>query len=259
MKQIRRLTVVKYLVTCACIATTLALVSCNNGSTNSSTEARDSSPSASADANQQVEKEKPAPGTGNVQGQVFYNSKPVENIEVKLCESFNQFVGGCDGESYTAKTDKDGYYVIKDVVPKTYQALLTRVFNTGSYIFATTGVAGISATEYNITADKTLFIEPTHLFKVDLKLLKPPAAGKVSPQNLELSWEAYPDAAYYRFSIYPEDVSVTANYINERIEGTTFAIDQPLPKGTYRWVVEAYNSRDQKLAESADDIKFTVQ
>ncbi|MBD1909494.1 MULTISPECIES: hypothetical protein [unclassified Leptolyngbya] len=258
MKKISNLMVVKYLAACVCIAATMTLVSCNN-STGSQADAGDSSPSVSAAANEQVEKVKPAIGTGNVQGQVFYNEKLVENIEVKLCETFNQFVGGCDGKSYTAKTGKDGYYVVKNVEPRTYQALLTRVFNTDSYIFATTGVAGISATEYNVTADKTLFIDPTNLFKVDLKLVNPAAAAKVSAQNLELRWDAYPDAAYYRFSIYPEDVSVTANYINERVEGTSFALDQLLPKGTYRWVVEAYNSNDQKLAESADDIKFTIQ
>ena len=34
-----------------------------------------------------VEKVKPEPGTGKVQGKVFYKSKPAVGIEVKLCES----------------------------------------------------------------------------------------------------------------------------------------------------------------------------
>lgn len=233
---------------CACI-TAIALTGCNNG-TNSA--------SITAPSTKQVEKAKPAPGKGNVQGQVFYNSQPVENIEVQLCESFSQFVGGCSGKIYEATTDKDGYYVVTDVDPGKYQVLLTRVFNTDSYIFATTGVAGVSSTEYDIAADKTLFIDPTHLFKLDLKIVNPAAGSKVSSQNLELRWDAYPDAAYYKFSIYPEDISVTASYIDERVDGTSFGIDEPLPKGTYRWRVEAYNSSDQKLAESSDDIKFTV-
>src|SRR5436309_7289215 len=41
-----------------------------------------------------TEKEKPAPGKGNVQGKVFYNGKPVEGIEVKLCETYSQYVSG---------------------------------------------------------------------------------------------------------------------------------------------------------------------
>jgi hypothetical protein len=103
-----------------------------------------------------------------------------------------------------------------------------------------------------------LFVSPTNLFKGDLKLLNPKAGAKVSAQNLELKWEPYPDAVYYKFSIYPEEMSVSSPYVNERLEGTSFAIDKPLEKGTYRWQVNAYNSDDRKLAESSNDIKFTI-
>lgn len=205
-----------------------------------------------------VEKVKPAPGTGNVQGQVFYNSKPAENIEVKLCETFNQFLGGCGGKTYTARTDKEGEYVITSVEPKVYEGLLARVFDTDSSVFATTGLAGISSAKYEITADKTLFITPTHLFKSDLKLVNPKAGAKVSSQNLELKWEPYPDAAYYKFSIYDDDAAATSPYVGERVDGTSFGIDKPMSKGTYRWQVTAYNGADRKLAESSRDIKFTV-
>ncbi len=51
------------------------------------------------------EKEKPAADKANVQGKVFYNEKPVANIEVKLCEKFSQYVGGCSGQTFTVKTD----------------------------------------------------------------------------------------------------------------------------------------------------------
>ncbi len=205
-----------------------------------------------------VEKIKPAPGTGNVQGKVLFNSKPVENIEVKLCETFNRFLGGCSGKTLTARTDKDGEYVITNVEPKVYEGLLARVFDTDSYIFATTGIAGTSANKYEVTADKTLFVSPTNLYKADLKLLNPKAGSKVSAQGLELKWEPYADAAYYKFSIFPDEASVTAPYVNERVDGTSFGIDKTLEKGTYRLRVEAFNGSDKKLAESSDDIKFTV-
>jgi len=178
-----------------------------------------------------VEKVKPAPGTGNVQGKVFYNSKPVENIEVKLCETFSRFLGGCGGQTYSAMTDKDGEYVITNIVPKTYESLLARVFDTDGYVFATTGI-GISAAKYEVVAGKTLFIPTTHLFKSDLKIDKPQAGARVSTQNLELAWKAYPDAAYYKFSLFPEDSSITSPYVNERVSETTFHVDKPLQKGT---------------------------
>ena len=66
----------------------LTVLSCKLWNKSSSTNSTNSSNTA-AEAETGVEKVKPAAGTGNVQGKVFYNSRPAENIEVKLCESFN--------------------------------------------------------------------------------------------------------------------------------------------------------------------------
>lgn len=252
----------KWMIRCVCVIVAISLTSCkmNNGN---------SRPAGSANANAAataepdrgeigVEKVKPAPGTGNVQGKVLFNGKPVENIEVKLCETFNRFLGGCGGKTYTARTDKDGEYVIANVPPKVYEGLLARVFDTDSYVFATSGFAGLSSNKYEVSADKTLFASPTNIFKGDLKLLNPKAGAKVSAQNLELKWETYPDAVYYKVSIFPEDASVTSPYVNQRVEGTSFSVDKSLEKGTYRWQVEAFNSADKKLSESSNDINFTV-
>lgn len=206
-----------------------------------------------------AERVKPAPGTGNVQGKVFFNSEPVENIEVKLCEKFSRFVSGCSGQTYTARTAKDGEYVITNVPPKTYEALTARVFETDGYVFATTGLGGISSAKYDVVSDRTFFVPPIHLFKSDLKTVSPKAGSKVSAEKLELKWNEYPDAAYYKFSTYADDVSVTSPYINERVEGTSFEVNKPMQKGTYRFQVTAYNKDDKKLAESSSDLKFTVQ
>ena len=212
----------------------------------------------SAEPVEGVEKVKPAPGTGNVQGKVLYNNAPVENIDVRLCETFSRFLSGCGGKIYTAKTDKDGDFVITNVPPKEYEGLTVRVFDTDSYVFATTGIAGISSAKYNVEADKTLFVRPTHLFKGDLQVLNPKAGSTVSGQNLELQWQAYPDAAYYKFSLSPNDHLVTPPYINERVDGASFKVNKPLEKGTYRFKVEAFNKSDRKLSETPDDINFTI-
>lgn len=224
-----------------------------NGSSNRSSETSRSTNTASG-----IEKIKPAAGTGNVQGKVLFNSKAAENIEVTLCEKFNQFFGGCDGKKFVAHTDSDGEYVITNVPPKTYEALTARVFETKFYVFATTGITGLASSKYEVEADQTLFVTPTNLFKSDLKTVSPKAGEKLSADKLELRWAAYPDAAYYKFSIYPEDMTVTSPHINERVEATSFAVDKPLPKGTYRWQVQAFNDNDVKLAESDRDIKFTI-
>ena len=254
MKSTRMLLAVISIVAVA----SLTLTNCKVNKSSRSTSESSSSPVSVDSTAPGVEKVKPAPGTGNVQGVVLYNSKPAENIEVKLCETFNQYFGGCGGKTYTARTDKDGEYVIANVEPKVYQGLLAKVFDTDSSVFATTGIAGISSAKYEVAADKTLFITPTHLFKGDLKLLNPKAGAKVSTKDLTLKWEPYPDAAYYKFSIYADDAGVTSPYIGERVDDTSFVIDKPLQKGSHRWQVTAYNSADKKLSESSRDIKFTI-
>lgn len=245
----------KWMSVSLCVVFAISLWSCKKPET---TKPSNSSAAHSDGGETGTEKIKPSPGTGNVQGKVIYNGKPVENIEVRLCETFNQYFGGCGGKTFTAKTDKDGEYVITNVPPKEYEGLLVSVFDTDTSIFATTGIAGISAKKYPVVADKTLFVRPTSIYKVDLMLLNPKAGAKVSADKLELKWEPYADAAYYKFSIFPDEATVTSPYINERVDDPSFTIDKPLEKGTYRWQVEAYNSADQKLAESSRDIKFTI-
>lgn len=205
-----------------------------------------------------VEKVKPAPGTGNVQGKVLYNNAPVENIDVRLCETFSRFLSGCGGKIYTAKTDKDGDFVITNVPPKEYEGLTVRVFDTDSYVFATTGIAGISSEKYNVVADKTLFVRPTHLFKGDLQVVYPKAGSTVSGENLELKWAPYPDASYYKFSLSPNEHLVTPPYTNQRVDDPSFKVNKPLDKGTYRFKIEAFNKSDRKLSETPDDIEFTI-
>lgn len=232
-----------------CVFTAVALTSCKPGK---------KSADAAKPGETGIEKVKPAAGTGNVQGKVLYNSKPAENIEIKLCEKFSRYLSGCGGQILTARTDKDGEYVITNVPPKTYEALTARVFETDSYVFATSGLAGISSAKYEVVADKTFFVTAIHLFKGDLKTLNPKAGAKVTATGLELKWDPYPDAAYYKVSTFAEDHSVTSPYINERVEGTSFAVTKPFPKGEYRYQVTAYNKDDRKLSESSSDIKFTV-
>lgn len=221
---------------------------------------RETSPNTNTtDKTDQVEKVKPSPGTGNVQGKVLYNGAPVENIEVRLCEQFSRFLSGCGGQTYTAKTDKDGDYVITNVPPKEYEGLTVRVFDTDSYVFATTGIAGISAAKYKVEDGKTLFVNPTNLFKADLKLTNPKAGSSVSDPVVDFKWDAYPDAAYYKLTLTPDNHLSESRYINQRVDGTSFKATKALEKGGYRWKVEAFNSSDKKLSESGDGITFTVQ
>lgn len=244
----------RLLVVLICLVTAIVLTGCSKKASPTNATASDSADSVY----EGVAKVQPAPGTGNVQGKVLYNNVPAENIEVKLCETFSRFLSGCGGKTYTVRTDKEGDFVIANVEPKEYEGLTVRIFDTDAYVFATTGIAGISAAKYKVVADKTLFVKPTHLFKADLKTMNPKAGSTVSADGLELQWEAYPDAAYYKFSLHHNNHMVEAPYVNERVEGTSFKVSKRLEKGSHRWKVEAFNSSDRKLSETADDINFTV-
>jgi hypothetical protein len=207
-----------------------------------------------------VEKEKPSAGKGNVQGKAFFNEKPAENVEVKLCETFSRFVSGCGGEVFTTRTDSNGEYLIKDVPPRTYEGLTVKVFNTNYYVFATSGI--VQTAKYKIEPDQTFFAPDTHLFKNDLKLVSPKAGAKSDGNNIEVKWDSYPDAAYYKFSIYA-DTNTGAkpeyDFIKRRVDGLSFVLDKPLTSGTYTCAVEAYNGNDIKLSQNSGDIKFTVK
>ncbi len=206
-----------------------------------------------------VEKEKPSAGKGNVQGKAFFNGQPAAGVEVRLCEKFSRFVGGCGGEQFTTKTDAAGEYLIKDVPPRIYEGLTVKVFETPYYVFATSGI--VQSAKYKIEEGKTFFAPDTNLFKQDLKLVSPKAGSKVGPEGIEVKWDSYPDAAYYKLSIFADTASGAKpeyDYINRRVDGESFSLDKPLTPGAYTCRVDAFNGNDIKLAQSPGDIKFTV-
>ena len=207
-----------------------------------------------------TEKEKPAAGKGNVQGKALFNEQPAVGVEVKLCLKFNRFMGGCSGESFTTKTDDAGEYLIKNVPPGLYEGLTVKVFNTPYYVFATSGY--VAAAKYNIEADKTYFAPDTNLFKNDLKVVSPKMNAKLGPENVEVKWDAYPDAAYYKLSVYAETATGAEppyDFIGRRVDELSIVIDKPLKAGGYYLRVDAYNESDHKLAQNGTDVKFTVK
>lgn len=206
-----------------------------------------------------VEKEKPSPGKANVQGKALYNGQPAAGVEVKLCEKYSRFVGGCGGEMFKTTTDDKGEYLFKDVPPRIYEGLAVKVFDTPYEVFATSGI--VSAAKYKVEEGKTFFAPDTNLFKQDLKLLSPKAGSQIAPENIEVKWDSYPDAAYYKMSIHADTASgakAEYDFIGRRVDGQSFTLNKPLAPGSYNPRVEAYNANDIRLAQTPGDIKFTV-
>lgn len=232
----------------------VVLASCGgDGGTTGSTSAPAATTTTAAP---QVEKVKPAAGTGNVQGKVLYDDQPAAGIEVKVCETFSRFLSGCSGAEHKAQTGPDGEYVIVNVPPKEYQALLVRVFDTDLFQFAQSGV--VAAKTYTVEADKTLFVDTTHLFKSDLQVREPASGSSIGGAGVSVRWDAYASAAYYKLSLQPDGGTAPSPVSGQRVEATSFTVPSSLPVGKYRVRIEAYNAKDRKLAEGPDDYTFTV-
>lgn len=203
-----------------------------------------------------AERAKPAAGKGNVQGKVLYNDQPVEGIEVKICEEFNTFMGvKCEGKTSQTKTDKDGVYVLADLEPKTYGGLTAKVFKSDYFVYPQEGI--MTPQKFAVVADKTIFARDINLFKDDIKITNPKAGSKVDAKNIELKWDAYPDAAYYKINLYTEGGGLPP-LSDERVDDPNYTVTENIANGKYTFKVVAYNAHDHKLAESSDDIKFTV-
>src|SRR6202011_2364958 len=113
------------------------------------------------------------------------------------------------------------------------------------YVFATSGFVG--SAKYKLEANETFFAPDSNLFKSDLKLVNSKAGAQVDANNIERKWESYSDAAYYKFSINAGSSSgaeTNLDYINKRIDGTSYVLDKPLAPGSYECRVTAYNSND---------------
>lgn len=188
-----------------------------------------------------------------MQGKVLWNDKPAANIEVTRGEKFSSILG-MSGKQFKARTDKNGDYVIKNVPPKEYEGLTARVFDTDTVIFIQTGI--MESQKYNVEAGQTLFVNPTNLFKSDLKVLYPKAAATIPAGVTTFKWAAYPSASYYKFNLYPDDYLKGVSAYDQRVDGTTFKVEKPLPKGGYRIEIAAYNNSDHKISQSGDGYKF---
>jgi hypothetical protein len=202
--------------------------------------------------------EAPKSGQSNLWGQVKFNSKPAEKIEVKLCETLNSFNMQCGGKTYKTVTNPEGEYLIENVVPKTYGGLIVKVFNSNFYVFEATQYGGMPK-KYELKADETFYATTRNLFKDDLKPLSPKANSNSNGQDLELAWQAYPEATYYKMSlIWSGKEYKDSPYVGEKVEGTTFKADKAIEDGQYWFQLEAFNADDVKIAQSERAYKINI-
>ena len=94
------------------------------------------------------------------------------------------------------------------------------------------------------------------IYKLDLKITSPKSEAVLKDSKLSLSWDAYTNSAYYKISLRPEKGDYI--YFDRKIDDTKLLTDIDLVDCKYSLKVEAYNSNDVKIAESSEDLKFSV-
>ena len=197
--------------------------------------------------------EAPADGKGNVFGEIRWNSKGAADLELLLCADFSSF-SGCGGEEFTTKTNETGQYLFKDVDPGVY-ALSVRVFESDDWLYISSGI--LSSADFEVEADETLVIDIQNIFKLDLKPVAPTNGGKEPAGEVQLDWDDYPEADYYKVSMYPDEGD--AVLVDKRVNESSIKVDLPEVNCGYRWSVEAFNSDRVKIAETAEQFDFLVE
>lgn len=196
--------------------------------------------------------EDPAEGKGNVYGEIRWNGAGAAGLAVALCADFSSF-SGCGSEPIEGKTDENGRYLFKDVDPGIY-ALSVRVFDSDDWLYISSGI--LSSAEFEVAAGETLVIGVQNIFKLDVKLLEPTNGSKVARDEVSLDWNDYPEADYYKVSMYPDEGD--AILIEKRVNESSLRVDLLPVNCGYRWSVEAFNSNRIKIAETAEQFDFVV-
>jgi formylglycine-generating enzyme required for sulfatase activity len=200
----------------------------------------------------------PQPGKANAIGRVVWNNQPVIGTEVKLCDSSS----GCDEHPLITKTDDQGNFVFSDVTPAQYYVLVHSIdtddwFYNKGFGFHLSSFPYSDANSFDLTANQTQVLDTLKIYKFDLKQIFPINEEKLSQGTPTLTWEAYPGAAYYGIyfdfgEIYP------SNNFGQKIVGTSFTFNSPLPNCSYEWKVEAFDVDGNIISASGDSGHFHV-
>jgi hypothetical protein len=174
---------------------------------------------------------------------MLWNGRPVEELEVKLCDEI-KFFGGCEGVEYPTTTGMDGVYVIMDVPPGTY-GLTFRALDSETWYFVTSMV--LNAKDFELLADQMVDMGDNHTIRTDVVILTPLEDERLSIPRPTLSWEPYPEAAYYELTFHGGRAGSMIS--SKKITTTSLVLDRDLQTCDYSFDVEVFNAQEQVIAE----------
>lgn len=223
-----------------------------NGRSNSDSDINSDTESVKDEDELIYEGEDPADSKGNVYGEIRWNGVGAADLDLMLCADFSSF-SGCGGEEFKSKTDENGQYLFKNVDPGVY-ALSVRVFDSDDWLYISSGI--LSSADFEVEVGDTLVIGIQNIFKLDLKPTTPSNGEKVAADEVQLDWDDYENADYYKVSLYPEEGD--AILVDKRVNESSILADLLPVNCGYRWGVEAFNSDRIKIAETAEQFDFVV-
>jgi hypothetical protein len=106
-----------------------------------------------------------------------------------------------------------------------------------------------------VSPDRTLTVTGA-AYSIYVEIIYPADEAHVSGSGLILEWQSYPGVSYYELYLTISGGGSTIISF-EKVTATTYAITQTLGPAEYYWKVYAYDSSDEKLAQSGS-YYFTV-
>ncbi len=196
----------------------------------------------------------PAPeaGTGNLYGNLLWNGSPLPDHAIQACTDAN-YKYECESAVFSATTDSDGAFVIANIPPGEYQVVIHAI-NQEKWLDVRDLTDDYSDVE--ITANQCLAAGNIHLIKFDLFQKGPGNKAKLTDPRPVLTWDAYPDAAYYE--VYMGADQGEAIFVQERTDTNQIAPQEDLPVCNYNWKVKAFNSQSVAIAETEDFFYFYI-
>jgi hypothetical protein len=195
----------------------------------------------------------PAAGTGGVYGRLLWNGAPVQGVEIKLCDEI-KFFGGCEGAEFPTTTDANGVYAILDVPPGTY-GLTFKALDADTWYFVTSGI--LNAKDFQINAGDMVNMGDHLTVRVDVVILSPQEDERLEIARPTLSWQPYPEAAYYELTFHSDRAGSMIH--RKQMTETTFVMDRDLQSCDYSFSIEVYNVSEEIIAEYDGWRRFSVR
>lgn len=196
----------------------------------------------------------PAPqaGTGNLYGHLMWNGSPLVEHNIQICTDAN-YMNECESSAFPATSDADGAFVITDVPPGEYEVMVHAI-DQEKWLDARYLVELFSTVD--IQPDKCVTTGNINVIKYDLFQKSPANNSKLDEARPVLTWDDYPNAAYYE--VYWGVEEGQAIYGDERTDISEITAQADVPTCQYSWKVKAFNAQSIAIAETEEFFSFYV-